>query len=253
MREFRSLPSLLLIAALILTGSGPAIAESPKGGADAAMAQSLRKAQGMVRQLSQEKADLEAKLEEQAKVLEAKTAETTALQTQLQQAQANLQALQKNVAVLEAEKKKLTAEKTTLLNERAALQHEVAEQHSKLQALAELQQQTAMELERFQRDNLMLVGAVKERESFMRDCTIKNQGLLKANRDLLDQFSQEGLWDKVKLAEPFTGIGRVGRENAVQDYKYRLEDLEVTPWQEPSAAAAEPPQAALPESPPSPP
>ncbi|NDE35720.1 MAG: hypothetical protein EBY15_13625, partial [Gammaproteobacteria bacterium] len=52
----------LFFLLLPLLVSGAVHAEAPKGGGDAEIVATLKKAQGMLRQLSQEKADLEAKL-----------------------------------------------------------------------------------------------------------------------------------------------------------------------------------------------
>ena len=76
----------LLVLALPI-GTAPVYAEPAKGGGDAAVLQTLRKAQGMLRQLAQEKADLEAKttgLEAQVKTLETRVKELEPLTTEVQ-------------------------------------------------------------------------------------------------------------------------------------------------------------------------
>lgn len=232
---------LMLAAGLTLVT--PAIlAEPAKGGADAGLAQTLRKAQGMVRQLSQEKADLEAKvqaMETQVKDLEAKAAKVAPLETQLKDTQASVENLTKSVKTLDHDKKLLERDKAHLtaegekLREGIATQKEyIEEQNAKLKAAAEQYETTSGELEQNRQDNQLLVNAVKERTRWIQECTGKNQSLVKANRELLQKFADEGVWDRVKVAEPFTGIGKVKRENAVQDFEFKLEDLQVTPWQE---------------------
>lgn len=209
-----------------LAGWGAAMAEPPKGGGDAAVVQTLRKAQGMLRQLGQEKAELEAKnaeLEAQIKTLkalEAKAAQVEPLQNQLNQAKASLEALQ---------------------GSHASLQQQLGTQTSRLQSAGEQQRKTSGELARTRRDNQLLVNAVKERSHWIEDCTGKNQALVRANREVLEKLGNRDFWDSFKEGEPLTGLGAVAKENAAQEFHYTLDDLEVTPWKEPAAppAAAE--------------
>jgi septal ring factor EnvC (AmiA/AmiB activator) len=220
--------SKLRIAVLACGGlvfADTALAEPPKGGGDAAVVQTLRKAQGMLRQLGQEKAELEAKnaeLEAQIKTLkalEAKAAQVEPLQNQLNQAKASLEALQ---------------------GSHASLQQQLGTQTSRLQTAGEQQRKTSGELARTRRDNQLLVNAVKERSHWIEDCAGKNQALVRANREILEKLGSRDFWDSFKEGEPLTGLGAVGKENAVQEFHYTLDDLEVTPWKEsaaPSAAA----------------
>lgn len=198
----------------------PAMAEPPKGGGDAAVVQTLRKAQGMLRQLSQEKADLEAKnaeLETQVKALkalEAKAAQVEPLQNQLNQAKAGLEALQ---------------------GSNTSLQQQIGTQTNRLQTAGEQQRKTAGELARTRRDNQLLANAVKERTHWIEECAGKNQTLIRANREILEKFGSRDFWDNFKENEPLTGLGSIAKENAVQEFHYKLDDLEVTPWKEPDA------------------
>jgi DNA repair exonuclease SbcCD ATPase subunit len=222
---------ILVLACGGLVLWGDVAAEPAKGGGDAAVVQTLRKAQGMLRQLTQEKADLEARytaletqlnqMKEQTeaqakalKALEAKAAQLEPLQKELAQSKAGLQALQ-----------------TTNTN----LQQQLGGQTARLQTTAEQQRQTSGELARQRRDNLLLVNAVKERTRWIEDCAGKNKALAQANREMLGKFSDRSFWDDLKENEPFTGVGKIARENAVQDFQYKLDDLQVTPWQEPPA------------------
>lgn len=224
-------PKFPIIAAAVccacaLAAGHTASAEPAKGGGDAAVVQTLRKAQGMLRQLSQEKADLEAKnaeLEGQIKALKAlepKAAQVEPLQNQLAQAKASLEALH---------------------GSNASLQQQIGTQNSRLQTAAEQQQKTAGSLARTQRDNQLLVNAVKERTHWIEECTGKNQALVRANREMVEKFGSRDFWDNFKETEPLTGLGSVAKENLAQEFHYKLDDLEVTPWKEPSAGDPRPP------------
>lgn len=199
-----------------LAWPGTVLAEPPKGGGDAQVLQTLRKAQGMLRELGQQKADLEAKnaeLEGKLKALEAKASQVEPLQSQLQQMKASLDAVQ---------------------GSKAALEQQITGQTARLQTAADQQQKTSGQLAKVQRDNLLLVNAVKERAQWIVGCADKNKSLVRANREIIAKLGgNKSLWDSFKEAEPLTGLGAIEKENAAQDFHYKLDDLEITPWQEP--------------------
>jgi predicted RNase H-like nuclease (RuvC/YqgF family) len=215
-REKKGGAALAALAVAWFGLAGPVHAEAKKG-QDAAVLQTLRKAQGMLRQLGQEKADLEAqnlKLQEQVKVLEAKVRDLAALENEVRQQKAGLEDMR---------------------GRNSALERRLGEDADRLRSLAEKQRGTAAELRRYQRDNGLLVKAVAERTRWIEECTGKNADLLAANRELLGKYRGKGVWDTLKRAEPFTGLAGVKEENEVQEFRFKLEDLEVTPWQESKA------------------
>ena len=205
---------------------GPA--EAAKKG-DPDIVQTLNKAQGMLRQLSQEKAELEARQAETAKALEdaqqaldAKLKENQQLQADLKQKTDLLTALQHNNEIL---KKNNEVLKTNHEN----LKKHCAEQMDKAR---EQIQQLGGDVRNHQHDNALLVNAVKERGRWIEQCTQRNQQLIRVNREILDNFNNQSFWENLKEAEPLTGIGSVARENRIEEYRYRLNDLRVTPWQD---------------------
>jgi chromosome segregation ATPase len=201
----------------MLVSGTVALAESPKG--DPAVIQTLRKAQGMLRQLSQEKADLEAKnaeLQERVKSLESTAQRLGSLENEVRRQKAGLEALQ---------------------SQNQSLQTRIGGDAERISALGERHRKTAGELEKVKRDNLLLVNAVKERTQWIEDCSGKNKSLIQANREILEKFSQKGFWESLAAAEPLTGIGAVADENAVQEFRYKLENLEITPFEAPPVNA----------------
>ena len=88
-----------------------------------------------------------------------------------------------------------------------------------------------------QADDAQLVQAVKERSDWIALCTRNNSGLVRINGDLLEHRIAHGWWQQIRDFEPITNAGRVAAEQAEQDYRFRLEDLTVTPWREERAEA----------------
>lgn len=208
-----------------LVWSGSVFAEKPKG--DDGVVQTLRKAQGMLRQLSQDKIELEAK--------------NAALEKQLADQTAALKVLEAKAAKLEP----LQGELKQITAARQSLEQQLGGQTSRLHALSDQQKKTLAELQRYRRDNQLLVDAVKERTRWIESCTAKNRDLVRANEEILEKFGNTGLLDKLVESEPFTGIAAVDKENAVQEFRYKIEDLEVTPWKDASPQVSAAPAAGV--------
>ncbi|QSA97275.1 hypothetical protein [Methylococcus sp. EFPC2] len=215
-----------LIAVLLLGISSalPAVhAEAPKQ--DAAAVQALKKAQGLLRQLGQEKAALEtenASLHEQLKKLEGDVKRLEPLQGEVERHKSALEGLK---------------------GANGNLESQLSGERSRGQALLQKQRETVAQARKIQADNRLLVQAVKEREAWISQCGAQNGKMLDANRELVQRYKQKGFWDKLGELEPFTGIGEVRAENAEQEYRFKLKDLSVTPFESQTpqpAPAAEP-------------
>ena len=248
-----SIPATLLLT--IMTGFlvVPIALAAPKGDPD--IVKTLNKAQGMIRQLSQEKAELEGKLAPMQKelddtkhALEAKTKEMQARDRDLQALQVdvkrkgdliaaheknadifkkNNEILKKNNEILKENTEEIKAQAQKLKEELVG-QLETAK--GQMQEVRQQAQQLEQELNANQQDNQLLVAAVKERSEWIDKCGRKNTDLVKANKQMLDNIGNQSFWDTLKEAEPFTGIGRVEKENKMEGYRYKLNDLRVTPW-----------------------
>lgn len=214
--QFRSiLLPLVLIGSVV--SSHESIAEAKKE--DAAMLQTLRKAQGMLRDVSQQKADLESqlsKMQEQLKVSESRVKELTPLENVVRENKASLDQMR---------------------SQNDGLQQRISEGNDRYRGLADKERTLEVELGRFKADNQMLVSAVKERMEWIDSCTRKNQDMLSANHELVGKYQNKSFWTKVREIEPFVQTGSVANENEGQTYRFRLEDLKVTPWQEEAAVS----------------
>lgn len=217
------------IAALLAGAflSAPAYAETPKQ--DAAVQQVLRKAQGALRQLAQEKSQLEA---DNAALQKDKTA--------LQEQVGKLETVVKQLEPLQGEVERQKAAVEAMKAANTGLETQLNSGREREQAIHGKLQDIVAQAKKIQGDNLMLVEAVKEREQWIGLCQQKNAGLLKTNEELVQRYQDKGFWDKLGDLDPITGIGKVKTENAVQDYRFKLKDLQATPFQsrEPQAEAA---------------
>ena len=215
-----------------------AYAEAPKQ--DAAIQQVLRKAQGALRQLAEEKTALEA----QKTALEAEKAA-------LQEKADKLEATVKQLEPLQGEVVKQKAAVEALKSANAALESQLASGREREQGLHGKIKEIVAQAKKIQGDNQLLVEAVKEREQWISQCSQKNQAMLETNGELVRLYQDKGFWDKVGDLEPLTGIAKVNTENTAQDYHFKLQDLKVTPFEselpaqkQAEAAASDKPQPA---------
>ena len=172
--------------------------------------QAYKKAQGVVRQVTEEKRALEtekAGLLEQVKKLESAVKQLEPLQGEVQ--------LHKTQA-------------ETLRNANSALEAQLSSQRGKEQDLHQKLKDIVAQAKLIQNDNQLLVSAVKERGQWIDQCSDKNRQLVEANQALLGKYLDQGFWDKLAETEPFTGIARVDTQNTVESYQFKLEDLKVT-------------------------
>lgn len=194
-----------LLLAFLSAMTAPTVwAGQAKGGGQDEVVATLKKAQGMLRQLSQEKADLEAKLKDAEKELGEKRAQ--------------LELRSKEAAQLQGELASKLPVLSTLQSHNEKYRNQVG------QATAQLQKTQA--------DNQLLVRMVEERSQWISKCETKNQGLQSLISQILAEYQEPDFLDQVKTLEPLTGIGGVERENKSAEYRYKLSDLKVTKWSE---------------------
>lgn len=207
-RRKNAMPALLLLTA---TACSLPLHAAPKQ-SDAA-AQALRKAQGMLRQLSEEKSALEAEkkaLGDEAEKLRGEVVRLHPLQGQIEQYRAGLESAQRDNGALQAQLERAGDRERNL--------------QDKLKTII-------TQAKAIQNDNQLLVAAVQEREKWIAQCGANNQALIQANSEIIENYQNKGFWDKLAEAEPFTGIAQVAAENAAEAYRYRLQDLQVTPFE----------------------
>ncbi len=192
--------SALLPALLMLSGAINVEAATPRDAGD----QALRQAQQMLQRLAREKSLLEK--------------ENQRLAEELKKAQAELDGTRSKLSQSEQQGDQMRERNSAL----------VGRVRDDSERLGNLQETYRNEIGVARADIRLLRNAVVERESWIADCRSKNEGLYKANTDLLQAYKNKGVWDALSQREPVTGIASVKVENLVQEYQYRLEDLHTT-------------------------
>ena len=203
----------IISALLLITTASIAYAEPKPSDGSAA----IKKAQGLIRQLSQEKSALEAEktawlqekanLDSKVKNLEETAKKLPQLQVELERSQAGLAVSQSN----------LNAE-----------QNQLAQERQKQQALLQKHNEMIIKANAIYADNQLLVNAIREREQWIQQCTSRNQSLQTANLAVLKKYQDKSLLQQIVELEPLTGIGEVATQTEVEDYRYQLQQLKIT-------------------------
>jgi len=197
----RTAVAIFYFGAILLATQAVAEGRRVSGGDDA-----VRKAQYMLRQLSQEKTELQA---ENARI----AGERDALQEKIEK-------LDKNLARKGKQLDRASANNDKLVDR-------VKSDNDKMRALIE-KLRTTVRMLRVEKTNVaLLTNAVEERNHWIDTCKANNDSLYKVNMELVDRYEGKGIWQALKQAEPFTGINGVELEVVAQNYEYRIEDLQV--------------------------
>jgi len=207
----------VLTLMLAATFSPPTFATQPKQ-SDASQ-QALKKAQGVLKQLNEEKAALETDKKTLAD-------EKAALQTQVEKLESAL----KQIPSLQSEIATQKSAADSLRNSNGTLSSQLSRSQENERELNKKLQETVAQAKLIQNDNQLLVSAVQERERFINQCSEKNRAVIVAANELSTKYQSKSFFEKFSEAEPFTGIGNVETQNTLQDYQFKLEDLKVTSW-----------------------
>jgi chromosome segregation ATPase len=193
---------------MILLLHGATALAAPKQ--ESAGQQAFKKAQGVVRQLTEEKQALET--------------EKTGLLEQVKK----LESIVKQLEPLQGEVQLHKTQAETLRSSNGTLATQLLGEREKQQNLQRKIKEIVAEAKLIQNDNQLLVTAIAERERWIKQCADKNRQLVEANQALVGKYQDKGFWDKLAEIEPFTGIGKVESQTTAETYQFKLEDLKVT-------------------------
>jgi chromosome segregation ATPase len=177
--------------------------------------QALMKAQGLLRQIAQQKAAAEAELAKlrvelagKEKALRRTESEIETQKTELAQTAASLSAASGRASALDGS---LTRTKGRL-----------AKTEDKLREVAGMYKDTRAKLQQTEAEREALELQLADTRKELADAEKKNLALYETNTELLAQYRGKSAWDAIRQREPFTGIRDVSVENQVQGYEDRM-------------------------------
>ena len=175
--------------------------------------QASAKAQYMLRQLSDEKAALEAAnaqlkadLEKAEKKLERNSKKEGSLSERLEKTKALLEKYQQN---------------------NDALRDRIEKDRERTMEVVDKFKETIALLKQIEAEKTQYKNDAASYNKRLNECVDKNIDLYKTGVELLDQYTQKSVWESVSEKEPVLQMQRVKLENLIQDYKDKIHDLKV--------------------------
>jgi uncharacterized protein (DUF3084 family) len=166
--------------------------------------------QAMVQQLTSEKTQLQA--------------DNTKLKTERDAATAELKKLRTEKDSLE---RQLSQSETSLTRASSTNTRntEVMEQQKKrTEDLVAQFRQTIEQLRTTELERNDLKTLSETRQRAFEQCVASNQKLFETGNEVLDRYENKGKWDALREREPFTQTRRVRLQNAVDEYRWALDD-----------------------------
>lgn len=176
----------------------------------AKLQQALNRAQGLLRQVGQQKATLEVDLAK-------KTAELGGLKKKLRLAETQLEE-----TTLDLESSERAGERTSAHLQRA--EETLKKTRGKLQEVVERYKELNKLQQRTEAERQMLAANLENTEAELKDAEGKNLALYKTNMELVDLYRNKTPLTGALQLEPFTGLKNVEVQNRIQDYEYQMFD-----------------------------
>lgn len=202
-------------SATVLLSTEGAMADAKTGDGSSA----IKKAQGLIRQLSQEKSALEA---EKSVWRQEKEQLETRLHALEQDGDKQRQSLQGEVGRYKTELESMKAGQEIRFEQERRQKQELLQKHNEMVVKAKA----------IFADNQLLVQTVRERELWMAGCADNNRKLRQINAELLERYQKKSWVQMLKEMEPLTGIASVETEMAADALQYRLDQLQITPYKD---------------------
>jgi len=201
---------MAMVAALVmaLCAWAPGSAQTA-GGVDPA--QALARAQQLLRQVAQQKVQLET---ENARL----KAEAAGLEKKLGRAAAEAERLADDLAASQRDN-----ERTGARLERTGARLEKTE--AALREAVDRYRETAADLRETEAARRQLEAELAATRDELENAENKNVALYQANVELLEHYHDKGAWDAILQAEPLTGLKQVQIENVLEEYRYKLDAL----------------------------
>ena len=208
-----------LIGFLLVTSllANPALAAEKKDKA-------ARRAQQMVQQIQQEKAQLQSQLDQEMQAKAALEAEMAKMQAENSSLKGKLSIAKHKIDELEVSLREMTAERLAFEAKLMKTQIELESTRSSLNELG-LQYKGALnDLKVNEQQRTTLTTNLIQKSKVIDACVGKNAKLYEFGLDLVKLYENPSRYEKTVLTEPFSQIRRVKLENILQDYNDKIDE-----------------------------
>lgn len=195
----------------VLLGSGAVHAQ----GSPQQAQQALQKAQGLLRQLAQQKAQADAEVARLRGELALK-------ERALGKAEAGAQAREAALAAAESAVTQGGRREAGLSRDLERTRSRLEQTTAKLREVAQMFKDMRARHAEAEAAREDLAARLATIETALREAEARNLALYRLNQDVVHQYADKSVLDALRQREPFTGIANVAVENAVQDMEDRL-------------------------------
>ena len=206
--------SILLATSLL---ANPVLAAEKKDKA-------ARRAQQMVQQIQQEKAQLQAQLDQEQQAKAAMEADLAKAQAENVAIKSKLSAANVKIDGLEVSLKEMTAERLAFEAKLMKTQIELQATKTALNELDVKYQGTVYDLKVNEQQRANLTATSIQKTKLIDACVAKNNKLYDYGLDLVKLYENPTEYKKVVLTEPFSQLKRVQLENILQDYNDKIDE-----------------------------
>ena len=206
--------SILLATSLL---ANPVLAAEKKDKA-------ARRAQQMVQQIQQEKAQLQAQLDQEQQAKAAMEADLAKAQAENVAIKSKLSAANVKIDGLEVSLKEMTAERLAFEAKLMKTQIELQATKTALNELDVKYQGTIYDLKVNEQQRANLTATSIQKTKLIDACVVKNNKLYDYGLELVKLYENPTDYKKVVLTEPFSQLKRVQLENILQDYNDKIDE-----------------------------
>ena len=217
--KLNSLSASFLVSILLVTSllTNPALAADKKDKA-------ARRAQQMVQQIQQEKAQLQAQLDQELQAKAAMEADLAKAQAENVAIKSKLSAANVKIDGLEVSLKEMTGERLAFEAKLMKTQVELQSTKTALNDLEVKYQGTVYDLKVNEQQRANLTATSIQKTKLIDACVAKNNKLYDYGLELVKLYENPTDYKKVVLTEPFSQLKRVQLENILQDYNDKIDE-----------------------------
>ena len=212
-----SLVGMLLITSIL---TSPALAAEKKDKA-------ARRAQQMVLQVQQEKAQLQAQLDQERQAKALLEADMTKAQEENAAFKAKLALANRKIEGLEVSLKEMTAERLAFEAKLMKTQIELEATKTALNDLDAKYKTALYDLKVKELQRTTLTGSLIQKSKVIDVCQSKNAKLYDYGLELVRLYENPSRYKKLVLTEPFSQLKRVELENILQNYNDKIDEQRV--------------------------
>ena len=178
----------------------------------------------MVQQIQQEKAQLQAQLDQELQAKAAMEADLSKAQAENVAIKSKLSAANVKIDGLEVNLKEMTGERLAFEAKLMKTQVELQSTKTALNDLEVKHQATVFDLKVNEQQRANLTATSIQKTKLIDACVVKNNKLYDYGLELVKLYENPTDYKKVVLTEPFSQLKRVQLENILQDYNDKIDE-----------------------------